>query len=101
MVTPSKRVRLIKGMRKPPAGNPLAKWEAVSQWLSQFEDSDQWAIVMMDGDHYPCVTIGFILECVWRSDWAVFDQVDGYQRLLAGFKDISEVLPTLGSPTTY
>lgn len=101
MLSPSERVRLIKDMRKLPEGDPLAKWEAVSQWLSQFEDSDQWAIVMMDGDRYPCVTLGFILECVWRSDWVAFDEVDGYQRLLAGFKDIPEPLPTLGSPTTY
>lgn len=56
---------------------------------------------MMDGDRYPCVTIGFILECVWRSDWVAFDEEDGYQRLLAGFKDILKPLPTVGSPTTY
>ena len=65
MLSPSERVRLMKEMRLP-KGNPLAKWEAVSAWLSRFEDSDQWAIVMIDGDRHPCVTSGFILECVWR-----------------------------------
>lgn len=90
----------MKEMRLP-EGDRLAKWEAVSQWLSQFEDSDQWAIVMMDGDRHPCVTSGFILECVWRSHWVAFDKVDGRERLLAGFKDIPEPLPTSGSPTNY
>lgn len=37
----------------------------------------------MDGERNPCVTIGFVLECVWRSDWVAFDEVDGRERLLA------------------
>lgn len=95
MLSPSERVRLMKEMAIAPQGNQLAKWEAVSQWLSEFEDSEQWAIVIMDGDRYPCVTLGFILECVWRSHWVAFDELDGYQRLLAGFKDIPEPLQPL------
>lgn len=82
-------------------GAPLGKWEAASQWLSHFNDSDCWAIVLMDGDRHPCVTAGFVLECVWRSDWTAFDEVDGYQRLLTGFREIPAPLPTVGAPTTY
>ncbi|MEG5211496.1 hypothetical protein [Microcoleus sp. ARI1-B5] len=62
MFTPSDRVRLMKEMRKSPSGDLLAKWEASSQWLSRFEDSDDWSIALMDGDRTPCVTIGFVLE---------------------------------------
>jgi hypothetical protein len=101
MMSPYERIRLMKELKKTPEGNPLAKWEAASQWLTKFEDSDNWAIVMMDGDRNPCVTIGFILECVWRSDWVAFDTVDGYDRLLAGFREIPETLPTIGSPGNY
>lgn len=101
MVSPSERVRLMKEIRKSPESDPLAKWQAVCEWLSWFEDSDRWAIVLLDSDRNPCVTTGFILECVWRSHWVVFDEVDGYKRLLAGFKEIPEPLPTSGSPTNY
>ncbi len=39
MLTPrQKKVRLMKEFRKPLEGNPLAKWESASQWLTRFED---------------------------------------------------------------
>lgn len=109
MLNPSDRVRLRKEFRSLPDSDPLAKWDAASQWLSQFDDSDRWAIVLIEGDRgtdsavnrSPAVTIGFVLECVWRADWVTFDEVDSYQRLLAGFKSIPDPLPTTGSPTTY
>ena len=101
MFTPSDRVRFMKEMRKSPEGDLLAKWEAASQWLSQFEDSDDWSISLMDGDRTPSVTIGFVLECVWRSHWVTFEEVDGYQRLLAGFNEIPEPLPRVGAPKSY
>jgi hypothetical protein len=91
----------MKEMRKTPEGDLLAKWEAASQWLSHFEDSDDWAIVLMDGDRNPSVTIGFVLECVWRSHWVTFDEADGYQRLLTGFNQIPETLPAFGNPKIY
>jgi len=40
----------MKEMRKSPEGDLRAKWEAASQWLSRFEDSDDWSIALMDGD---------------------------------------------------
>lgn len=101
MVTPSERVRLLKEFRKHPAGDPLAKWETTANWLSIFEDTDEWAIVLMEGDRCPCVTAGFVLECVWRSDWVALDRVDEYERLLAGFGEIPESLPKTGSPESY
>lgn len=94
-------MRLRKEFRQQKEGDPFVKWSAASQWLTQFDDSDNWAIVLMDGDRNPCVTIGFVLECVWRSDWVAFDEVDGRERLLAGFKEIPESLPTIGAPTNY
>jgi hypothetical protein len=56
---------------------------------------------LIDGDRNPCVTMGFVLECVWRSHWVTFTETDGYQRLLTGFNQIPEPLPTAGSPKNY
>ena len=30
----------MEELGKPSEGNPLAKWEAASQWLTRFEDCD-------------------------------------------------------------
>ena len=101
MMSPSERVQLRKEFRKTPTGDPSAKWEATANWLSAFEHTDEWAIVLMDGERFPCVTAGFVLECVWRANWVAFDQVDEYERLLAGFGEIPASLPQTGSPQNY
>ena len=36
-----------------------------------------------------------------RSHWVTFDEVDGYQRLLAGFNEIPEPWPAVGAPKSY
>lgn len=100
-MNPSERVRLRKEMRQVPDVDPALKWEGTSNWLKQFEDSDRWALVMLDGDRYPCVPIGFILECVWRSHWVASEEVDGGQRLVTGFGGMPETLPKAGSAQNY
>lgn len=41
------------------------------------------------------------MESIWRSDWVAEDEIDSRERLLAGFRDIPEPLPTSGVPTNY
>jgi hypothetical protein len=103
MMSPSERVQLRKEFRKSkvPTNDPLAKWEIAAKWLSFFEDTDEWAIVLVDGERCPCVIAGFVLECVWRADWVALEKVDEYDRLLAGFGKIPDSLPQTGSPENY
>jgi hypothetical protein len=98
-----------QGLQEKSTSNPQAKWQSASEWLSQYGDTDQWALVLINNeissdllcDRQAGVPVGFILECVWRSDWVAFDEVSGRSRLLTGFQEIPEPLPQTGSPRNY
>lgn len=98
-----------QGWRKKSTSNSQVKWQVASEWLSQYEDTDQWALVLIDDEvssallreRQQGIPVGFILECVWRSNWVAFDEVGGRSRLLTGFQTIPNPLPQSGSPQNY
>ena len=66
----------MKQLGKPSEGNPLAKWEAGSQWVNLgLKIAIALLIVMLDGDRNPCANIMFVLECMWRSQAVSFDDL--------------------------
>jgi hypothetical protein len=87
--------------------DPQMKWQWASNWLSQYQDTDRWALVLMGQDRrsdtlrQSHVPVGFILECIWRSDWVAFDEVNGHSLLLTGFHQIPDPLPRFGSPQNH
>jgi hypothetical protein len=109
MTDDNEGMRSMKPTQQQILGTPQDKWQSAAEWLSRYKDSDQWALVLVDDqagselkpDRQSGVPAGFILECVWRSDWVAFDEVKGRSRLLTGFQAIPDPLPQTGSPRNY